>query len=379
MPILLQLLICLLVAFSITLYIVPVVVRIDRSLQLFDKPNQRSSAKIPIPTFGGIAIFFSFVFVSIMGMMGYDMPELIFILTAVMLIFLVGLKDDLVDLSPNKKLIAELIAACIIIFPADIRFTNLHGLFGINEIGIVPSVLVSAFAIIVIINAFNLSDGIDGLAASLSGMIAITLGSWFLISGHYEYAILSFTLAGAVGGFFYFNVYGIRNKIFMGDTGSLVLGTIISILVIRFNEFNIDQSQPYAIGAVPAISFGILAYPLIDMLRVMIIRIMNRKSPFEADNNHLHHRLLTLGFSHKKATYTILSLNIIFIIILFALHQIGILRITAYILLPSSILFMLPAYFIRRRNLIHKNKPKQQLNIPGLSPQTVLADDNSKR
>ena len=379
MPILLQLLICLLVAFSITLYIVPVVVRIDRSLQLFDKPNQRSSAKIPIPTFGGIAIFFSFVFVSIMGMMGYDMPELIFILTAVMLIFLVGLKDDLVDLSPNKKLIAELIAACIIIFPADIRFTNLHGLFGINEIGIVPSVLVSAFAIIVIINAFNLSDGIDGLAASLSGMIAITLGSWFLISGHYEYAILSFTLAGAVGGFFYFNVYGIRNKIFMGDTGSLVLGTIISILVIRFNEFNIDQSQPYGIESAPAISFGILAYPLIDTLRVMFIRIIQSKSPFNADRNHLHHRLLTLGFSHSKATYIIMGMNILFIMAVFALHQLGVLRLMVYILVTAGILFMLPAYFIRRRNLIHKNKPKQQLNIPGLSPQTVLADDNSKR
>ena len=378
MPILLQLLICFLMAFSISLYIVPVIVRIDRSLQLFDNPNERSSAKIPIPTFGGIAIFFSFVFVSIMGMIGYNMPELIFILTAAMLIFFVGLKDDLVNLSPIKKLIVELIAAGIIIFPAQIRFTNLHGLFGVNEIGMFPSFIITAFAIIVIINAFNLTDGIDGLAASLSVMIAITLGSWFLISGHYEYAILSFALAGAVGGFFYFNVYGIRNKIFMGDTGSLVLGTIISILVIRFNEFNIDQSQPYAIGAVPAISFGILSYPLIDMLRVILIRLLDRKSPFEADKNHLHHRLLTLGFSHKKATYTILSLNIIFVSILFALHHIGILGITAYILIPSTILFMLPTYLIRRKTLIHKNKPVQRHIIPVFTPQTVLSDDGLK-
>ena len=215
-------------ALCISLYAVPIIVRIDRSLQLFDKPNERSSSKTPIPTLGGIAIFFSFAFVSIIAMIGYNMPELIFILAATMLIFFVGLKDDLVDLSPNKKLIIEIIAAGIIVFPGHIRFTNLHGLFGITEIGLIPSALITIFVIIVIVNAFNLTDGIDGLAASLSILISFILGSWFLLSNHYSYAILAFSLAGAVGGFLYFNLYGTRYKIFMGDTGSLVLGMVIS-------------------------------------------------------------------------------------------------------------------------------------------------------
>ena len=379
MPILYQTIFCFVVSLVISLYLIPVIVRVDRTLKLYDKPNERSSADTPVPTLGGIAIFFSFVFVSSFGMIGFDMPEFIFIIAAALLIFFMGLKDDLVNLSPRKKLITETIAACIIIFPAQIRFTNLHGLFGVFEIGMVPGVILTIFVIVVIINAFNLTDGIDGLAASLAMMITAILGTWFLLTGHFEYAILAFTLLGGVTGFFYFNVYGNRNKIFMGDTGSLVLGTIVSILIIRFNEFNIDQTQQYAVESVPAISFGILAYPLIDTIRVMIIRIMQRRSPFAADRNHLHHRLLTLGFTHQKATYTIVGINIVFIAVLFALHSIGILRLTTYIFLSGGILCMIPAYFIRKRNLILKNDPVQHLYSPKYSPKPITAESVKRR
>jgi UDP-GlcNAc:undecaprenyl-phosphate GlcNAc-1-phosphate transferase len=289
-----------------------------------------------------------------------------------MLIFFVGLKDDVVTLPPYKKIIAQVVAAFIIIFLAEIRFTNLHGLLGIGEIGMIPSIIITCFTIVVIINAINLMDGIDGLAAGLSMLATLVFGSWFFVSGHIDYAILSFTLIGAIAGFFYLNVYGKRYKIFMGDTGSLVLGTVISILVIRFNEFNIDQTQPYAIASVPAISFGILSYPLIDTLRVMIIRIIYRKSIFSADKNHLHHRLLTLGFSHPKATYTIMGFNLLFIIFIFTIHHYGLLRLTAYITLIGGSLFMVPAYFIRKRNLIKIGDPVQQLLFHGMSENKVL-------
>ena len=202
MPDFIQIIICFFIALSISLYSVPIIVRVDNALKLFDKPNERSSSEQAIPTLGGIAIFFSFVFACTIGMFGYDMPELIFILAAALLIFFVGLKDDLVNLSPNKKLLAEIIAAVIIIFPAQTRFTDLHGLFGISQIGIIPSVLLTAFVIVVIINSFNLTDGIDGLASSLTMMIGSMLGVWFFISSHPEYAILSFSLVGATAGFF---------------------------------------------------------------------------------------------------------------------------------------------------------------------------------
>jgi len=352
-------------AVILSLFAVPIVIRVAHSLKLMDNPNERSAAEYPIPTLGGISIFLSFVFSSTIGLSGNEMPELIYIFAAILLMFFVGLKDDILTLSPRKKLTAQLLAAAIIIFLAKIQFTNLHGFLGIGVIGVVPGVLLTFFVIIVIINAFNLMDGIDGLAAGLSILAALAFGSWFLISGHMDYAILSFSLVGAIAGFFYYNVYGKENKIFMGDTGSLVLGTIMSVIVIRFNEFNIDQTQPFSIASAPAVSFGILIYPLVDTLRVFIIRALQLKSPFTADKNHLHHRLLTLGFSHKKATYTIIILNFLFILSVFSLQNLGIIKVMAFIVVVGSCLFMMPAYFIQRGNLIKKNDPHQQLLIPG--------------
>ncbi len=351
-------------ALCISLYAVPIVIRVAHSLKLLDNPNERSSAHYPIPTLGGISIFLGFIFASTLGTSAFEVPELIYIFTAITLMFFVGLKDDILTLSPWKKLTTQLIAAAFIIFLADIRFTNLHGFLGIGEIGIIPGVILTFFVIIVVINAFNLMDGIDGLAAGLSMLAAIVFGSWFFISGHIEYAILSISLVGAVAGFFYFNVYGKENKIFMGDTGSLVLGTIMSVIVIRFNEFNTDQTQPFALASAPAVSFGILIYPLADTLRVFVIRALQFKSPFTADKNHLHHRLLTLGYSHKKATYTIIVINMLFIAPIILLHHLGVFWLMVFITFVGGTLFMIPAYFIQQRNLIRKNDPHQQLLIP---------------
>jgi len=351
-------------ALCISLYAVPIVIRVAHSLKLLDNPNERSSAHYPIPTLGGISIFLGFIFASTLGTSAFEVPELIYIFTAITLMFFVGLKDDILTLSPWKKLTTQLIAAAFIIFLADIRFTNLHGFLGIGEIGIIPGDILTFFVIIVVINAFNLMDGIDGLAAGLSMLAATVFGSWFFISGHIEYAILSISLVGAIAGFFYFNVYGKENKIFMGDTGSLVLGTIMSVIVIRFNEFNIDQTQPFALASAPAVSFGILIYPLADTLRVFVIRALQFKSPFAADKNHLHHRLLTLGYSHKKATYTIIVINMLFIVPIILLHHLGVFWLMVFITFIGGTLFMIPAYFIQQRNLIRKNDPHQQLLIP---------------
>jgi UDP-GlcNAc:undecaprenyl-phosphate GlcNAc-1-phosphate transferase len=356
---------CLFMALGISLYAVPIVIRVARSLKLLDNPNGRSSANKPIPTLGGISIFLSFIMTSTVVSFAYDVPELTYIRTALTLMLFVGLKDDILTLSPYKKLTAQIIAAAMIIFMAGIRFTNLHGFLGIGEIGVVPGIILTFFVIIVIINAFNLMDGIDGLAAGLSMMAAAVFGVWFFITGHIGYALLSSTLVGAIAGFFYYNVYGKANRIFMGDTGSLVLGTMMSVIVIRFNEFNIDLTQPFTLASAPAVSIGILIYPLADTLRVFIIRILQFKSPFTADKNHLHHRLLTLGYSHKKATYTIIVMNILFITPVIAMDHIGVVALMGYIALTASILFMLPAIFIQKRKLIKKNDPHQQLLLPG--------------
>ncbi len=223
--------------------------------------------------------------------------------------FFIGLKDDLMDISARKKLMVQIFAAVILITLGNVRFTNLHGVLGANEIGFGVSLVLSIFAMVVIINAFNLIDGIDGLASGLAILAAGAFGSWFYIAGHPQFAILSFALVGSLVGFFIYNVFGHRNKLFMGDTGSLIIGLVISALVVKFNEFNIDKTVPYAISAAPAVSFAIIIVPLIDTLRVMTIRISNKKSPFSADNNHIHHRLLKLLTSHFKVTLIIITAN----------------------------------------------------------------------
>jgi len=173
------------------------------------------------------------------------------------------------------------------------------------------------------INAFNLIDGIDGLASGLAILAAGAFGSWFYLSGHPQFAILSFALVGSLVGFFIYNVFGHRNKLFMGDTGSLIIGLVISALVVKFNEFNIDKTVPYTLSAAPAVSFAIIIVPLIDTLRVMTIRISNKKSPFSADNNHIHHRLLKLVTSHFKVTLIIIAANAFIIAFALFLNQLS--------------------------------------------------------
>lgn len=352
------------IALSIALYAVPVVIRIAHTLKMFDLPNGRSSAREAVPTLGGIAIFLGFVLSTTFSVNGYIFPGLTYIITAVLLMFFVGLKDDILNISAYKKIVAQLITAAILIFLAKIRFTNLHGFLGIEEIGYIQGVFLTAFVMIVFINAYNLIDGIDGLAAGLSIFATTVFGVWFFICGHFEYAVLSFSLVGALSGFFFYNVYGIKNKIFMGDTGSLILGTVLSIIVIKFNELNIDQTAPYAIASAPAVSFAILIYPLVDTMRVFVIRILYKKSPFLPDKNHLHHRLLALGFSHKKATYTIIAINALFVIPVFTLQNIGITWLMIFNILISLLLFTVPAILIQKRHLIKEDDPHQQILFP---------------
>ena len=358
------LIISFILALVISLYTIPSIVSIVKKINLLDHPNERSSAHKSIPTLGGISIFISFILASTIGLFGIDMPEIRYILSALLIIFFLGLTDDIVGIPPLKKIIYQTAAACFIIFLAKIRFTNLHGILGIWEIGPVTGSILTLFTIIVIINAFNLIDGIDGLAAGVTMLIALVFGSWFYLSSNYNYAILAASLVGSVLGFFYFNVYGVESKIFMGDTGSLVIGTVISILVIKFNETNIDHSQAFSIHAAPAVSIGILSYPLMDLIRVVVIRIFNSRHPFTADKNHFHHRLLTLGLSHKLASFSIIGFNILFIIAVFCLNNLGYVRIILYISIACAILVMVPAYFIHKGKLIREDDPVQQLLVP---------------
>jgi UDP-N-acetylmuramyl pentapeptide phosphotransferase/UDP-N-acetylglucosamine-1-phosphate transferase len=349
------------VALIISARTIPTIINVSHLLNLFAEPNGRSAAKYRTPTLGGISIFIGFTIGMTLTSDGYFVQGAIYIIAATLIMFFVGLKDDVVSLSASKKLIAEIAVAAMLIYLGDFRFTSLHGFLGIDTIPFIPSVLLSGFVYIVFINAFNLVDGIDGLAAGLGIFSSSVFGAWFFLTGHTEFAIISFSLAGALAGFFFFNVYGKKNKIFMGDTGSLVLGTIMAVLVIQFNEFNIDQSAPYAIFASPAVSFGILIYPLMDTIRVFSIRIIQKKSPFVADKNHTHHRLLAIGLNHRQAMYLILAVNALFTLAILNMQWIGIMWLMIFNILAGGFLLLLPSYILSTRNMISSSDPHQQI------------------
>jgi UDP-N-acetylmuramyl pentapeptide phosphotransferase/UDP-N-acetylglucosamine-1-phosphate transferase len=241
----------------------------------------------------------------------------------------------------------------------NVRFTHLHGIFGTEEIGYLTSLILSIFAMVVIINAFNLIDGIDGLASGLAIVAASAFGVWFFINGNIQFSILSFALVGSLTGFFIYNVFGKKNKLFMGDTGSLIIGLVISALVVKFNEFNIDKTVQFAIKAAPSVSFAIVIVPLVDTLRVMTIRISKKVSPFLADNNHIHHRLLELIPNHLKVTLIIVTTNILIIAIALFLNELAF-----NINLQFLIVLLCGIFFSYIPSIILRIKTSQSLKNP---------------
>jgi UDP-GlcNAc:undecaprenyl-phosphate/decaprenyl-phosphate GlcNAc-1-phosphate transferase len=304
-----------LIAFAFTAFSIPQIVKVALAKNLIDTPNSRKATQQVVPTLGGIAIFIGLTLGVTLGGDGFPFFNLKFIFACLLVTFFAGVKDDLVGISPYSKLLALTFSLIIIIFFAKLRILHLYGLFGIDQIGLIPGIILTFFIGLVIINSLNLIDGIDGLAAAITVEISIILGIWFALIGSPEYALLAFSLAGSCLAFFIFNVFGHRNKIFMGDTGSLILGTLLFVLAVKFNEFNATYTGTFAINSAPAVLFGFMAYPLFDILIIFILRIfILKRSPFIPDKNHIHHRLLALGLTHLQATIIIFFTNAIFII-----------------------------------------------------------------
>ncbi|MBL7972100.1 MAG: undecaprenyl/decaprenyl-phosphate alpha-N-acetylglucosaminyl 1-phosphate transferase [Prolixibacteraceae bacterium] len=307
------------IAFTIVYFIIPRIIKVSLAKKLFDVPNNRSAAKKVVPTLGGIAVLAGFFISLIVASDSYNVNELKYMLVAIFVMFIVGLKDDIIGLSAKKKFVVQLAVALYLVLLGNYRITDLHGIFGINEIGIATGNLLSLLLIVGVINALNLIDGIDGLASGICMLISVVYGVWFLYAGDIIYALVCFSLAGSLLAFFLYNVFGTTNKIFMGDTGSLILGTIVALLTIRFNEFN--PVSGLAVHGAPAIAFAIISVPVIDTIRVFAIRLSQKKSPFAPDMNHIHHHLLRLTNSHLVSSLILIAANGLLILLAFVLFE----------------------------------------------------------
>jgi UDP-GlcNAc:undecaprenyl-phosphate/decaprenyl-phosphate GlcNAc-1-phosphate transferase len=301
------------VAFIITFLAIPVILQVAEQKKLYDVPDERKVHTRLVASLGGVGIFGGFLLASLLSIQGYLNPEFQYFFAAALVIFFLGLKDDIMILSATKKFIGQIIAASILIHLGNIRLDSMHGLLGFNELPEAFGLAVSYLTIIVVINSFNLIDGVDGLAASLGILTMTVFGTYFFIIDYQAYALLAFSLASSLVAFMIFNHH--PAKIFMGDSGSLMIGLVNAILVIKF--INVSNA-PFVVVEIPsavAIGFAVLIVPLLDTLRVFSIRIINGRSPFTPDRNHVHHLLLDRGLSHAAVTLACVGINIGFIML----------------------------------------------------------------
>jgi len=312
---------CALVVISI-----PPIVRVVKAKNLYDQTDDRKVHRHVIPTMGGIAIFIGMSISTLLLSTGYPILSERIVFAAMILLLFVGIKDDIMLLSPRTKFIIQFLVAAILVIVGDYRITNMHGILGIMELHYAVSISLTILIVMLFINAYNLIDGVDGLSAGLGILGSSFFGIWFFLNGYFFMAILSFSLVGSLLGFLRYNLFGKRYKIFMGDTGSLLVGMIMVVQVIDFTEFNLDSTLPYHIISSPSVALAFVIIPLTDTLRVFTLRIVNGMSPFYPDKNHLHHRLLKIFTRHYKVTLMILFLNVLIIIATMHLCMSGINR-----------------------------------------------------
>lgn len=306
--------------------LIPRILLISLRKKLFDLPSDRKVHKKAIPRLGGVSFFpttlFSFCFVYALRILdgdsisstyaGYLLPELLLFACGMTLLYLTGIADDLVGVRYRQKFIVQIFCACL--FPlSGLWINNLYGLFGIHELSAYVGMPFTVLAVVFITNAINLIDGIDGLASGLSSVALLVFTFLFADKGLWSYAMLAAGTFGVLVPFFYYNVFGSverARKIFMGDTGSLTLGYTLSFLAIKYSQVNPDV-MAYTEGAF-VIAFSTLIIPAFDVVRVVMVRIREGKSPFEPDKNHIHHKLLAIGLSPRKAMLSLLCMSCAF-------------------------------------------------------------------
>ncbi len=333
-------------AFVITYFSIPAIIRLSLVKRLYDLPDERKKHNARISPLGGMAIFGGMIISFVFFTAHLANPTLNSVLVALFILFITGVKDDLYPLVPYKKMIGQVLAVSIVIFQGDIRFESLYGLYEIHELPYWISISISYLFFLGIINSFNFIDGINGLSAGIGIVVSITFGIWFYYLNEQLFLILSLAIAGSQLAFLRFNL--VNAKIFMGDSGSMILGFLAALLTIYYLQAN-ERFSDSILLHIDALVFAlaVLIIPAIDTLRVVVLRLfVLRRSPFSADRNHIHHVLLDIGLKHAQATIILISVNIFFILITFYLNDFIrasylIITISLFALLLSQIPFLI--------------------------------------
>lgn len=352
-------------AFLITFFIFPIFIKFFNERNFLDIPSGRKIHNEGTPSMGGLPIFLGLGLAILIWMPLTLLRDMKYVLSALGIMFIVGFRDDLVNLRSTQKLLGQLAAAFIIVAVCGIRFTSLYGLFGVYDIPDYLSYAVSLLTVVVITNAFNLIDGIDGLAGSLGVLSSTFFGVWFYLAGLEAYSMICFGVLGTLLAFLYFN--WAPSQMFMGDTGSLSIGFFLSIATIKFisTNYGVEDGVYYKFSAFISPAVAVLMVPLYDTLRVFINRMLKGKSPMHPDRTHIHHILLRLGFNHAQATLILALVSVVFVLLALVLKDFSDVVVLPALLLTALALGMLTEFIFkstikRRKEELRKNNIAQR-------------------
>lgn len=351
--VLLGIIIAFAVALMVTALIHPRVANFAKKRNIVDNPNARKLQRNPVPVMGGVAVFFGLVSGLCISGIFVNVNELLPIVVAMSVMLCVGVIDDVSELSPWLRFVIEIAVVIMLIFTTNISLNSLQGLWGFYDLPMWLSVPLTVFAVVGMINAINLIDGVDGLSSGFCMIASIAFGTLFLMSNNYDMAVLAAITLGSLLPFFWHNVFGDKLKMFIGDGGSLMMGVVMSAYVVAVISARGEafDALPEGMGLV-AFTMAVMAVPVFDTLRVMTMRILRRTSPFRPDKTHLHHLFIDLGFSHIATTCSVLSLNLLVMLAWWISYKVGAsVDVQFYVVISASILVTAVFYKVMRMQM----------------------------
>ena len=308
------------ISFLISFLLFPVVIKIFKRLNWYDQPGTHKIHSVTTPSMGGIPILIGAILTLLMSLPLQQWITMKYFFISVALMFLIGLRDDVLALTPRQKLVSQFLPIFVLVFLDNLKLVSFYELGDHTQFSMPVSYFVSLLTVVVISNAYNLIDGIDGLAGTVGVLGLVFFGAWFYTAEQNFLSLIAFCFAGTLIAFLFFNWQ--PSSIFMGDTGALTIGLILSFLAIRFINFNSQLPADHLAKFSASISTSVcvLIIPIFDTLRVIIIRLSRFQSPFHADRNHIHHKFLGMGLSHAGAVIWIGGINAGFILLALGLR-----------------------------------------------------------
>lgn len=321
-------------AYTITFLFLPVLIKLLSQWQVFDSPGKHKIHRHYVPSMGGVCILMGAAFAQLIGLHFADWVTLRYFYITIIMMFITGLRDDILTLSPRQKLIGQILPIIIMVIFGETTLSSFYDVaFKGLEFPEPLAWIVSIFTIVILTNAYNLVDGLDGLAGTVGMISLVSFGVWFYLVDDLPLALISLSFAGSLAAFLYFNWE--PSRVFMGDTGALVLGLLLSFLTVRF--INANHLLPgtnhfkFASSVGPAVMVMII--PIFDTLRVIILRLRKLQSPFKADKCHLHHQFLRLGLSHSRTVLVMAAIQLFFIALALVLKNN-----TDTVILPTAVI-----------------------------------------